>query len=90
MNNNIKIALALITGGTIVYLSRKIKNRKSKSATFTAPDGKVYKNGKKLHFKTPEINEITPKTNFKYEATPQNYDAQPKNVEYHQKGIRHH
>ena len=104
MNNNIKIALALITGGTLVYLSRKIKNRRSKTATFTASDGntykkdemyftsdgKVYKNGKRLHFKTPDINETTSKTNFKHETPLQNYDAQPKNVEYHQKGIRHH
>lgn len=105
MNNNIKIALALITGGTLIYLSRKIKNRENKSKTFIGEDGneyrenemyftadgKVYKNGKELHFKTPEMDvELNPKTNFKYDSTPQNYDAHPKNVEYHQKGIRHH
>ncbi|WP_415328450.1 hypothetical protein [Chryseobacterium sp. MMS23-Vi53] len=105
MNHKIKIALALITGGTLIYLSRKIKSKDSKLRTFTAEDGntyqenemyftadgKVFKNGKQVHFKTPESNEnINTKTNFKFDSVPQNYDSQPKNVEYHQKGIRHH
>ncbi|MDR6406536.1 MULTISPECIES: hypothetical protein [Chryseobacterium] len=105
MNNKIKIALGLIAGGALIYLVRKIKNRENKSETFTGEDGntykkdemyftadgKVYKNGKLLHFKTPEINEdVTPKLSVKQEKIPKNYDAQPKNVEYHQRGVRHH
>ena len=105
MNSKIKIVLALITGGTLIYLSRKIKNRsndqkniaKEKGNTYHenemyfTSNGKIYKNGKELHFKKPEVNiEINPKINFKYDSIPQNYDTHPKNVEYHQKGIRHH
>lgn len=105
MNNKIKIALGLIAGGALIYLGRKIKNKESKSETFTGEDGntykkdemyftsdgKVYKNGKLLHFKTPENNEdVVPKTNVASEILPKNYDAKPKNVEYHHKGVRHH
>jgi len=106
MNNKIKIALGLIAGGALIYLGRKIKNRESKSKTFIGEDGntykkdemyftadgKVYRNGKLLHFKTPETNEYVtaPKTNFNSETPPKNYEAQPKNVEYHQRGVRHH
>jgi hypothetical protein len=105
MNNKIKIALGLIAGGALIYLGRRIKNKGSKSKTFTGEDGntykenemyftsdgKVYKNGKLLHFKTPETNEDTAlKTNFKQEKIPKNYEAQPKNVDYHQRGVRHH
>lgn len=105
MNNKIKIALAIITGGTLICLSRKIKKRGNKSKTFEAPDGNtykegemyftadgnIYKNGKLLQFKTPKTDDdVKPKTNFKYEAAPKSYDMQSKNVNYHQKGIRHH
>ena len=63
MNNKIKIALAVIAGGTLVLLNRKIRNRTPKKETFTAPDGNTYKedqvyrasdgtmyrNGKEIH-----------------------------------------
>lgn len=105
MNHKIKIALALITGGTLIYLGRKIKNRNNEPKTFTGEDGKtyhenevyftsdgkMYKNGKQLNFKTPEmIAETNPKINFKSDSVPENYNIQPKNVEYHHKGVRHH
>ncbi|SEV97533.1 hypothetical protein SAMN05421841_0443 [Chryseobacterium wanjuense] len=95
----------MIVGGALVYLGRKIKNRKNDSEVFVGEDGntykkdemyftsdgKVYKNGKELHFKTPETDNVTDsKSNFKNESIPKNYDAQPKNVEYHHKGVRHH
>jgi len=105
MNHKIKIALALITGGTLIYLGRKMKNRSKEPKTFTGEygntyqenetyftsDGKIYKNGKKMNFKTPEmIAETPPKINFKSGSVSENYNIQPKNVEYHHKGVRHH
>ncbi|PZU12251.1 MAG: hypothetical protein DI622_15350 [Chryseobacterium sp.] len=105
MNHKIKIALTLIAGGTLIYLGRKMKNRSSEPKTFTGEDkntyqenetyftsdGKIYKNGKQLHFKTPEMNDETPpKINFKSGFIPENYNIQPRNVEYHHKGVRHH
>lgn len=105
MNSKIKIALALITGGTLMYLGRKMKNNSHEPKTLTGEDGntyqenetyftsdgKVYRNGKQLHFKTPEMNaETSPKINFKSDSIPENYNAQPKNVDYHHKGVRHH
>ena len=105
MNHKIKIALALITGGTLIYLGRKMKNRSNEQKTFTGEDGntyqenetyftsdgKMYRNGKQLHFKTPEmIVETHQKINFKSDSISENYNIQPKNVEYHHKGVRHH
>ncbi|SDQ09601.1 hypothetical protein SAMN05421664_0456 [Chryseobacterium soldanellicola] len=69
MNNKVKIALALLVGGSLVFLSkRRKKNNKLKK--FTAPDGniyrenqiyrtfdnKLYKNGKQIHFDVPEAD----------------------------------
>lgn len=104
MNHKIKIALALITGGTLVYLSRKLKNSKNEPETFTGEDGKVYqkdetdftadgkmyKNGKEVHFKTPETSEKTSNQKFQQETIQKNYEAHPQNVGYHHKGTRHH
>ena len=39
MNNKIKVALAMIAGGALVYLGRKIKNRKNDSEVFVGEDG---------------------------------------------------
>ncbi|REC52883.1 MULTISPECIES: hypothetical protein [Chryseobacterium] len=104
MNHKIKIALALITGGTLVYLSRKMKNSKNESEIFTGEDdntyqknetyftadGKMYKNGKEVHLKTPEISEKSVNRNFRNERIQKNYDTHPQNVGYHHKGTRHH
>ncbi|WP_428069855.1 hypothetical protein [Chryseobacterium gambrini] len=104
MNHKIKIALALITGGTLVYLSRKIKNSKNEPEIFTGEDGKVYqkdetylttdgkmyKNGKEVHLKTPEISEKSVNRNFRNERIQKNYEAHPQNVGYYHKGTRHH
>ncbi|MFY7846735.1 hypothetical protein [Chryseobacterium sp. C3] len=104
MNHKIKIALALITGGTLVYLSRKMKNSKNEPEIFTGEDGKVYqkdetylttdgkmyKNGKEVHLKTPEISEKSVNRNFQNDRIQKNYEAHPQNVGYHHKGTRHH
>jgi hypothetical protein len=49
MNHKIKIALALITGGTLVYLSRKMKNSKNEPEIFTGEDGKVLRKMKLIY-----------------------------------------
>ncbi|PTT67736.1 hypothetical protein DD829_05845 [Chryseobacterium sp. HMWF035] len=104
MNHKIKIALALITGGTLVYLSRKMKSAKNESKTFLGEDdntyqkdetyftadGKMYKNGKEVHFKIPEISEKSVNRNFQNDRIQKNYEAHPQNVGYHHKGTRHH
>lgn len=69
MNNNVKIALGIIAGGSLVLATQLLKSKKIKEKVFTAPDGNSYKenqmyrsargeifqNGKKLHFETPEL-----------------------------------
>lgn len=64
MNNKVKIALALIAGGTAILLNQRRKKISQKIKTFTAPDGTIYKenqiyrnsegkayrNGKVVHF----------------------------------------
>ncbi|WP_123956598.1 hypothetical protein [Chryseobacterium mucoviscidosis] len=104
MNHKIKIALALITGGTLVYLSRKMKSAKNESKTFLGEDdnnyqknetyftadGKMYKNGKEVHLKTPEISEKSVNRNFQNDRIQKNYEVHPQNVGYHHKGTRHH
>ncbi|MDQ1162479.1 hypothetical protein QE422_002847 [Chryseobacterium sp. SORGH_AS 447] len=105
MNNKIKVALGLIAGGSLIYFGLKKKNGKVK--TFTAPDGntygenqlyrtfdnKLFKNGKEVHFNTPE-SEGKGTSSSQYEANNEkltkNYQAGNQNVNYHQKGVRHH
>ncbi|KFF01046.1 hypothetical protein IX39_10625 [Chryseobacterium formosense] len=67
MKNAIKVALGIVAGGSLVYLAKKIKQRKEKENLFTAPDGntykenqtyrtadgEVFKNGKKVHIQVP-------------------------------------
>lgn len=64
MNNKVKIALALIAGGTAILLNQRRKKLSKKTKIFTAPDGttykenqiyrnsegKAYRNGKVVHF----------------------------------------
>ncbi|MCJ8155102.1 hypothetical protein MKJ01_15140 [Chryseobacterium sp. SSA4.19] len=105
MNSKIKIALALLGTGTLIWGLRKRKNNKLK--TFTAPDGntykenqmyrtndnKVFKNGKEMRFTTPIPDSQNSSANI-YNNTAENgsknYQAVNKNVNYHQKGVRHH
>ena len=106
MNNKIKIALAVMAGGSLILLNQLRKRRKSKR--FTAPDGnsylkdqiyrtaegELYKNGKPLHFNTLQSEQDNHQyINYdnKINDKPKNYDASNiKNVEYHQRGVRHH
>jgi len=106
MNNKIKIALAVMAGGSLILLNQLRKKRRSK--TFTAPDGnsykqnqiyrtaegELYKNGKPLHFSTLQSEQDNHQhINYdkKINANPKNYDVSNiKNVEYHQRGVRHH
>jgi len=67
MKNTVKVALGIVTGGVLVYLNQRRKQKNSRSQLFTAPDGMqyrenqlyrtsngdVYKNGKKVHFDLP-------------------------------------
>ena len=105
MNNKIKIALSLLAGGSLIYFGMKKKNGKTKK--FTAPDGntygenqmyrtfdnKLYKNGKQIHFNTPEPEN---KSNSSYgyktnsEKLAKKYQTENHEVNYHQKGIRNH
>lgn len=69
MNNNVKIALGIIAGGSLVLATQLLKSKKTNKKVFTAPDGNSYKenqmyrnahgeifqNGKQLHFETPEL-----------------------------------
>lgn len=105
MNNKVKIALGLL-GGSLLLLALRRKNKKLK--TFIAPDGntykenqmyrtyddKLYKNGKQIHFSTPETGQpsYTPPIPHDEAKTviPKNYQSGNKDVTYHQKGIRHH
>lgn len=105
MNNTIKIALALVAGSSLIYLGLRKKSTGKK--TFVAPDGntyledqiyhtfdnKLFKNGKELHFNTPELNTETNQTNLNHGKTNenlyQNYQNVNKDVNYHQKGARH-
>ena len=70
MNNKVKIALALIAGGTAILLNQRRKKISQKIKTFTAPDGttykenqiyrnsegKAYRNGKVVHFDNLEFD----------------------------------
>nr|WP_314497911.1 hypothetical protein [uncultured Chryseobacterium sp.] len=69
MNSKVKIALALIAGGTAILLNQRRKRLSQKIKMFTAPDGtpykenqiyrnaegKAYRNGKVVHFDSLEF-----------------------------------
>lgn len=106
MKNTVKIALGLLAGGSLIFLGLRRKNRKLK--TFIAPDGntyqenqtyrtfdnQLYKNGKKIHFSTPEHDQKSSSSGYQYDENndsgSKKYQAVNKAVNYHQKGIRHH
>ncbi|WP_027388704.1 hypothetical protein [Chryseobacterium gregarium] len=105
MNSKIKIALALLGTGTLIWGLRNRKKNKVK--TFTAPDGntykenqvyrtvdnKTYKNGKEVRFGKPipeHNNSSVNAYNNSAENLSKNYQSVNKDVNYHQKGVRHH
>lgn len=77
MNNKVKIALALIAGGTAILLNQRRKKLSQKIKMFTAPDGtsyqenhiyrnaegKAYRNGKVVHFDHLEFENETHPSN---------------------------
>lgn len=103
MNTKVKIALSLLAGGSLLYFGLKKKGGKTK--TFTAPDGntygknqlyktfdnKLFKNGKQVHFDTPNTHQNNqPLNNYYGKEIVSNYQSVDQNVDYHQKGVRHH
>ena len=100
MKNSVKIALGIVAGGVLVFLNQKRKGRNNKNHKFTAPDGnqmyrtaegEVFKNGRKVHFETPENalpthNHV--ETNLKNQQLNNNHNSNQQ-VSYHQKGDRH-
>ncbi|MCS3869550.1 hypothetical protein J3D55_002466 [Chryseobacterium ginsenosidimutans] len=106
MNNKVKVALAVIAGGTLILAGLRRKKRE-KLKTFTAPDGntykenqiyrtfdnKLYKNGRPIHFETPETEPENHSSNNYYNGNTGNFSKNNlnhnKNASYHQKGSRH-
>jgi len=106
MNNNVKIALGIIAGGSLVLATQLLKSKK-KNKIFTAPDGNSYKenqmyrtahgeifqNGKQLHFETPGLLAEAYQSldsNYGNDKSSRNNQSIPRNINYHQKGVRHH
>lgn len=107
MKNTIKVALGFAAGGALILLNQLRKKRKKEQNKFMAPDGnkylknemyrnadgEIFKNGKKLHFETPQLlvnanNKIDALISKKFQSNDQN--ASNRNVTYHKRGIRHH
>jgi hypothetical protein len=106
MNNKVKVALALIAGGTLVLAGLR-RRKREKLKTFTAPDGnkykenqiyrtfdnRLYKNGKHIHFNTPETEPENHSSGNYYNGNTGNFSknniSNNKNTSYHQKGSRH-
>lgn len=104
MKNSVKVALGIVTGGVLIYLNQKRK-QKSKALLYTAPDGNqykedqmyrtaegdVYKNGKKVHFELPSDsvqNKSRVDSNFNNQHLNENVNLNHE-VSYHQRGQRH-
>lgn len=68
MKNSLKVALGIMTGGVLIFLNYKRKQRGNNKRVFTAPDGnqykenqmyrtatgEIYKNGKKVRTELPK------------------------------------
>lgn len=103
MKNTVKVALAFVAGGALLLLNQKRRKKKQETKNFIAPDGntyqenqiyrtiegKLYKNGKPLHFDTPNPERNSQSMTHHDENRSNNYETKPKNVEYHQRGDRH-
>lgn len=107
MKNSLKIALGIAAGGALVLLARKRKLSRDRN-TFIAPDGKsyrenemyrtsegdIYKNGKLMHFETPELsaaaNAKIDSNLYRKNSGKENNQSLSHNVTYHKRGVRHH
>ena len=106
MNNNVKIALGIIVGGSLVLATQLLKSKK-KNKIFTAPDGnsytenqmyrtahgEIFQNGKQLHFETPGLLAEANQSldsNYGNVNFSRSNQAVTRNTNYHQKGVRHH
>ena len=89
MNTKVKIALAVIAGGTLILAGVRRKKRE-KLKSFVAPDGntyqenqiyrtfdnQLYKNGKKIHFNTFEKESTNNSQTNYFEQNAVNISAQ--------------
>ena len=104
MKNTLKVALGFAVGGTLILMSQLKKRRKNQAKTFTAPDGnsyeenkmyrnahgEIFKNGKKLHFDTPELLSDANTQIHSYESDRFNkHDTLSHQAKYHRRGARH-
>jgi hypothetical protein len=106
MNNKIKIALAIVAGGSLILLNLR-RRKRNLSKIYTAPDGntyrenqiyrtfdhKLYKNGKQISLETPQVELKANTINAGGNHTAdisKKLQTVNKEVNYHQKGNRHH
>lgn len=106
MNNSIKIGLGLLAGGTLVLAVQLLRKNKNKLKSFTALDGNsyqkdkmyrtsegdIFKNGRKMHFETPELLSQANRHIDTYQNNINLYNANQsvRNTNYHHRGVRNH
>lgn len=106
MNISMKIGLGLLAGGTLVLAGKLLRKNRNKLKSFTAPDGNsyqedemyrtsegdIFKNGRKMHFETPELLSQANRHIDTYQNNINRYNANQsvRNADYHHKGVRHH
>jgi len=107
MKNSVKIGLSLLAGGTAVLANHLIRKNRNKVQSFQAPDGnsykenemyrtaqgEIYKNGRKMHFETPELLSQANRHIDTYQNNQNvlNGATEPyRAADYHHKGVRHH
>lgn len=107
MKNTIKVALGFAAGGALILLNQLRKRKQRQENQFMAPDGnkysknemyrsaegEIFRNGKKLHFETPQLlvnanNKIDARLAKIVQFNDQNLNN--RNVTYHKRGVRHH
>lgn len=105
MKNIVKLALGIVTGGALVYLVKKMKQQKDsqmftasdgnkykQDQTYRTADGEIFRNGKKIHIKTPvdsenHQNHVDPA--FNNQHLNEKVNLPNPNIAYHQRGDRH-
>jgi cytochrome c len=107
MKNTIKVALGFAAGGALILLNELRKRKKMQKNNFVAPDGneyqkdrmyrnaegEIFRNGRKLHFETPQhLVEANHKIDSNLARNSHLNDQNPinRNVNYHKRGVRHH
>ena len=107
MKNTIKVALGFAAGGALILLNQLRKRKQRQENQFMAPDGnkysknemyrsaegEIFRNGKKLHFETPQLLvNANNKIDARLARIVQSNDQNPniRNVNYHKRGVRHH